>query len=403
MRIGFDVSQTGKDKAGCGYFADSLMQALYHVAPEYEYLLYASFGPYYWDAQAPNPVFLRLGERVRLHLKHPDFDSAEFFWRHPSTEFWDEPLGMPDLIHANNFFVPYPLRQTRLVYTLYDLSFLHHPEWHTTANWVTTFLGGVYYASLFADGIVAISEYSRQDFLRMFPYFPAERIWVIPLASRFPISGVAPQPPKSAALRPGRFWLAVGTLEPRKNYPTLLRAYAALLQEVPDADPLVIAGGQGWRMEYLQALIASLGLQQRVHLLGYVSDAELQWLYAHCKAFVYPSLFEGFGLPVLEAMSLGAAVITSRATSLPEVAGEAALLVDPHQAEELRDAMLQLHRNPALREDLKSRAFAQAARFSWEKTARQVLAVYERVLSWPKRRIADTVPVPTAGGGAEVG
>ena len=387
MRIGFDVSQTGKDKAGCGYFADSLIRALYQVGPEHEYLLYASFGPYYWDAKAPNPALLRLGEKVRLYLRHSDFESAEFFWRNPPAEAWDEPLGEPDLIHANNFFVPYPLHRTRLIYTLYDLSFLHHPEWHTNANWVTTFLGGVYYASLFADGIVAISEYSRQDFLHMFPYFPPERIWAVPLASRFPLQSEKPRPPRSIDLRPGRFWLAVGTLEPRKNYPTLLQAYASFLREVPEADPLVIAGGQGWRMEYLRELIASLGLQQRVHLLGYVSDPELQWLYSHCKAFVYPSLFEGFGLPVLEAMSLGAAVLTSWTTSLPEVAGEAALLVDPHRVEELRDAMLQLHRNQSLRAELRERALAQAARFSWEHTARQVFAVYERVLSWPKRRV----------------
>jgi len=387
MRIGFDVSQTGKDKAGCGYFADSLIQALYRVAPQHEYLLYASFGPYYWDEAAPNSALLRLGKTVRLHLRHADFESAEFFWRHPPAEVWDGPLGMPDLIHSNNFFVPYPLHHTRLVYTLYDLSFLHHPEWHTNTNWVTTFLGGVYYASLFADGIVAISEYTRQDFLRMFPYFPHERIWAVPLASRFPLPDVEPYLPKTVHLRPGRFWLTVGTLEPRKNYPTLLRAYAGLLREEREADPLVIAGGQGWRMEYLQELIVSLGLQQQVHILGYVSDAELQWLYAHCKALVYPSLFEGFGLPVLEAMSLGAAVITSRATSLPEVAGDAALLVDPHRVEEIQAAMLQVHRDHALRAALKERALRQAARFSWESTARQVLAIYDRVLSWPKRYV----------------
>ena len=383
MRIGFDVSQTGRDKAGCGYAAYSLVRALASLPADDDFLLYASFGPYYWDAAAPAPEVARL-PRSSVALRHGAFDEAEDFWRAYDARPVDEALGAPDIVHSNNFFVPRVLQDARLVYTLYDLSFLHHPEWHTEMNWATTFLGGVYYASLLADGIVAISEHTRDDFLRFFPYFPGERIWAVPLASRFPIPGIKPRPPESAPLRAKEFWLAVGTLEPRKNYPVLLQAYAALVQEHPDTFPLAIAGGQGWRTEYLRAMIGSLGLDERVYLLGYVTEAELQWLYANCFAFVYPSLFEGFGLPVLEAMSMGAAVITSDATSLPEVAGEAALLVDPTSVANLTAAMERLQKDKSLWAALENAALERASRFSWEKTARTVRDIYQRVMDLPK-------------------
>ncbi len=383
MRIGFDVSQTGRDKAGCGYAAYSLVRALTSLPTDDDFLLYASFGPYYWDAAAPAPEIARL-PRSSVALRHGAFDEAEDFWRAYDARPVDEALGAPDIVHSNNFFVPRVLQNSRLVYTLYDLSFLHHPEWHTEMNWATTFLGGVYYASLFADGIVAISEHTRDDFLRFFPYFPRERIWAVPLASRFPLDGVKSHPPASVSLASKEFWLAVGTLEPRKNYPTLLKAYAALVQAHPKTLPLAIAGGQGWRMEYLQSMISALDLEGRVYLLGYVSDAELQWLYANCFAFVYPSLFEGFGLPVLEAMSMGAAVITSDATSLPEVAGEAALLVDPTSVADLVAAMERLQKDKSLWAALQNAALERASRFSWEKTARTVRDIYQRVMDLPK-------------------
>ena len=384
MHIGFDVSQTGRDKAGCGYAAYSLVQALVSLPTDDDFLLYASFGPYYWDAAAPAPEIARL-PRSKLLLRHGSLEEVEEFWRAYEMHPVDEPLGTPDIVHSNNFFVPRVLRESRLVYTLHDLSFLHHPEWHTEMNWAVAFLGGVYYASLLADGVIAVSEYTRGDFLRFFPYFPRERVWLVHWASRFPLNGVKSRPPASVSLAPKEFWLAVGTLEPRKNYPTLLKAYAALVRAHPETFPLAIAGGRGWRMEYLQSMISALGLEGRVYLLGYVNDAELQWLYANCFAFVYPSLFEGFGLPVLEAMSMGASVITSNATSLPEVAGDAALLVDPTSVADLAAAMERLQKDKPLWEALQHAALAQASLFSWEKTAHAVREIYQQVMDLPKQ------------------
>ena len=146
----------------------------------------------------------------------------------------------------------------------------------------------------------------------------------------------------------------------------------------PETGPLVLAGGRGWLMEDMTRDLAEMGLAGRVRLTGYVDDAELAWLYRNCLGFVYPSLFEGFGLPVLEAMSLGAAVVTSDVSSLPEVAGDAALLADPRDPVAIALAMAHLENDPGLRRDLKARGLARAGQFSWERAARAALEAYER-------------------------
>ena len=156
----------------------------------------------------------------------------------------------------------------------------------------------------------------------------------------------------------------MGTIEPRKNHRRLLEAYRLIDSSLP----LVLAGGKGWLMDEF--------LADDVLLTGYVTDAELEWLYRNCYAFLYPSLFEGFGMPVLEALTLGAPVICSNTTSLPEVAGDAALLVDPLDPRAIAAAMQEL---PAVRESLIQKGRAQARRFSWEESANQLKALYAKV------------------------
>jgi glycosyltransferase involved in cell wall biosynthesis len=176
----------------------------------------------------------------------------------------------------------------------------------------------------------------------------------------------------------------VATLEPRKNHVRLLHAYAryvacAQADALPPM-PLVLAGGRGWLMDDFVVLIDKLGLTGRVQLLGYVADEELAWLYEHCFAFVYVSTFEGFGMPVLEAMSLGAAVISSNATSLPEVVGDAGLLVDPFDEAAMAAALVRLATDEPLRRSLQTRAREQAAHFSWRRSAQQVKALYAELI-----------------------
>jgi len=178
----------------------------------------------------------------------------------------------------------------------------------------------------------------------------------------------------------GKFWLCVGTLEPRKNHMGLLRAYARHKARFGKVLPLVHAGGPGWLMNDFKEQIRQLHLEDDVILLGYVEDSSLQWLYQNCYAFVYPSYFEGFGLPVLEAMSLGAAVVAANTTSIPEIVGEAGILVDPVQEEQIASAMNDLAEDERQLVQLRSAAKQRAALFSWERAARETLALYQQTM-----------------------
>lgn len=383
MRIGFDVSQTGRLKAGCGYFADSLIRHLADIDSDNEYILYPTFGDFYWDPDWPTTTCQISRPNVRPGLGHRTLAAAQLLWSCPASDL-EAQLGNPDIIHANNFFCPVGLKKARLVYTLYDLGFVEHPDWTTERNRTGCF-DGVYNAGLYADLIITISDHSRQHFLEIFPHYPANRIVVTYPASRFSGHTDLPRPASLPPLEPDRFWLNVGTLEPRKNHRRLLQAYAHLRAQGLQTFPLVLAGGKGWLMNDLEKTLDELGLRQDVVLLGYVDDEALRWLYENCFAFIYPSLFEGFGLPVLEAMNLGAPVIASRVTSIPEIVEEAGILVDPLSEGEISQAMLQLFRERQLREALKKKTVQQARKFSWQVAARAVMECYEEVLTRPKR------------------
>lgn len=377
MRIGFDISQTGGARAGCGYFAESLIRQLCALDRSNEYVLYPTFGDAYCDAMTARATCAIDSPNVRRRVPHASTDSERQFWRQPPENFEAE-LGHPDVIHANNFFCPSTLCKARLIYTLYDLSFLAHPEWTTEANRLICF-DGVFQASLYADHIIAISEFSRQHFLSTFPHYPAERVSVVYPASRFDVGGGASRASGVPELEADRFWLTVGTIEPRKNLRRLLEAYARVCKGGLTEMPLVLAGGEGWMEEGLVEYATTLGISKQVQFLGYVDDQRLAWLYRSCFALVYPSLFEGFGLPVLEAMGFGAAVITSNVTSVPEIAGDAALLIDPIDIDTLADAMVRLRGDADLHAQLRRRARERARLFSWDNAARAVMRVYDAV------------------------
>jgi glycosyltransferase involved in cell wall biosynthesis len=381
MKIGFDISQTGKQKAGCGYFADSLARHLAEIDPLNEYILYPTFGDSFWDPDWASGTYRLRQANFHNGLGHKTFETAKVFWSHPPEDL-ESQLGDPDIVHSNNFFCPQGLRKARLVYTLYDLSFLVHPEWTTEENRTACFQG-VFQASLYADLIISISHYSRNHFLEVFPHYSENRIVVAHPASRFSNSVDIRPPSNLPALVPGQFWLNVGVFEPRKNQERLLRSYDLLKKELGKTYPLVFAGGSGWLMENFEKKLDELHLRQDVIFLGYVENETLQWLYKNCFAFLYPSLFEGFGMPVLEAMSLGAPVIASKVTSLPEITGDAALLIDPTREGEICQAMRRLAVDPQVRFDLMGRSSLQASKFSWHSTASTVLQAYQQVASRP--------------------
>jgi glycosyltransferase involved in cell wall biosynthesis len=381
MQIGFDISQTGSGKAGCGYYTHAMIKAMLAIAPQHHYALYPSFGDFFFDARMPvsNPY---RGEHVNYGPRHLTRETARAFWNQSDL---DGALGHPDIIHSNNFWTPVQAASSRLIYTLYDMGFAVNPDWTTEANRIGCF-DGVFRSSIAADWVVAISEYSRAHYLKLFPHFPSDRVSVVYPCSRFGDS--TPQGTPAAAVKAlgaGEFWLSVGTIEPRKNQRLLVQAYARYVEAGGRPMPLVLAGGMGWLMEDFQGYVAKLGISDRIILTGYVTDTELIWLYSNCYASLYPSVFEGFGLPVLEGMQFGAPTLSSNSTSMPEVAGDAAILLSPHDPEAWTQGMLGLASDPDKRHRLGLAARAHAKQFDWKRSAASMLAIYEEAMRAPKR------------------
>jgi glycosyltransferase involved in cell wall biosynthesis len=382
-RIGFDVSQTGADKAGCGWVADSLIQHLTELDEDSRYRLYRSFGGDYWGSDGPDATRQFDRSNVLTGIEHATHREARSFWR--NTENIEAALGYPDLVHSNNFYCPTGLGTARLVYTLYDLHFLDHPEWTTETNRQTCF-EGVFAAATHADMVLAISQASKDHFLRVFPHYPEERVEVVHLACRLKDRPGASTPPSLAHLEGRRFLLNVGTLEPRKNQLRLIEAFASITDTGDEPLSLVMAGGPGWLSDEVEDRLNDKCLEDRVVRLGYVGDDELVWLYRNCFAFVYPSLAEGFGLPVIEAASQGAPVIASKVPVIEEVVGDSALLVDPLSPTDIRTAIERLVDDEELRRGIGEAGLAHADEFTWKRSAGRVLELYDAVLDMEKYR-----------------
>ena len=282
------------------------------------------------------------------------------------------------LVHCTTPYGTFMPSGYRNVITICDVTPLLFPECHGRMNvWHHRFI--LPHILKRAGGIITISESSKRDIVARYGVLP-EKVTVTPLAAdrRFrPVpSGV---PGEEVARLPRPYLLNVGTLEPRKNLEGLLRAFAlARRKNLPHK--LVITGAKGWGTSRLAPLVRELALEESVIFTGFVVDEDLPHLYARADFFVYPSLYEGFGLPPLEAMASGTPVITANCSSLPEVTGAAALLVDPRNVEELAAAMTTMAFDSALRERLRGEGMKRAEMFSWERTAEATVAVYRQVL-----------------------
>ncbi|MBI2016450.1 MAG: glycosyltransferase family 4 protein [Candidatus Rokubacteria bacterium] len=358
-----------------GHYTYHLLQALGRVDPENQYVLF----------------YLNAFRRSR-RIPFPAFPYSNFSTR--GAVFPNRLLGllarvgaMPlfglemlvgpvDLFHSPNY-VLLPQWRGRRVITIHDLTLLLFPQFHPAER--REVLGqNVAAAARRADRIIADSHCTKRDVVRLLG-MPPEKVTVIHLA---PAPAYAPREAADVAPVLERFHiqfrgylLHVGTIEPRKNLVRLLRAYARLRREGFDL-PLVLAGPQGWDNGEAQRSAEALCLGQVVVWTGYLPEEDLVALTAGAGAVAFPSLYEGFGLPVVEAMAAGTPVVTSATSSLPEVAGDAALLVDPQDEDGLAAALRRILKDRDLWEDLRRRGLARARTFSWERTARETLAVY---------------------------
>lgn len=282
-----------------------------------------------------------------------------------------------DLFHATDHYIP-KLRRTPVVATIMDVIGIRHPEWVNPS--LRQFKNALFKKAVgWADQIITISDYSAADIADWLgPGGP--KITSIPLGvseDYFQTVSVdiRAQTLSKYDLQPGYF-IAVGTLQPRKNVARMIHAHALLPAAMRRQHPLVVVGQNGWRTDELMVALAQLEADGFGRWLKYVPRQDLFALLQSAQALVFPSLYEGFGLPVLEGFASAIPVITSNTTSLPEVTGEAALLVNPLSIEEISHAMLQMIEQPEVRASLISKGLMQAEKFTWQQTAQRTLEVY---------------------------
>jgi glycosyltransferase involved in cell wall biosynthesis len=285
------------------------------------------------------------------------------------------------IFHGTNYDVPL-WRGCATVLTIHDLSILLHPETHTRRS-VRRARRRLPLMVRIADAIITPTESVRRELCELFNVAP-EKVFAIPEAARECFRPMEFADTESVRQRFGvgdEFLLAVGTIEPRKNLSVLINAF----EEVIRADPasslqLVIAGGAGWLSGPLFEAIERSPVTNRILLTDYLHDDDLRALYASCRAFIYPSLYEGFGLPPLEAMACGAPVITSDIPSLKETTSGAAMLFDPRRFEDLAEKLISLLRDKNARLQLANAGLQHASQFSWARAARETLGVYDEAL-----------------------
>ena len=374
MQIVVDLSPVVHKKAGLARYARLLTE---HLVTQDKTSTYVAFTHGKFSDELLPPT-LRALPRATLPLDARPWRMLVWL-AHVLRAPMDRVLPRADIFHATEHLLP-PLKNARTVFTLHDLIFQSFPEYHLPLNrWFLR--NAMPYFLRRADAIIAVSEWTKRDAIRFYNV-PPEKIRVIYEAAD-PALRPESDPNRIADVRARYaknqpFLFFVSAIEPRKNIVALVDALRVLrARGYPHR--LLIAGRKGWLYQATFDHVKQTGMEGQVDFLDYVPDADLPALFAACDAFVFPSLYEGFGLPPLEAMACGAPVVCSNTASLPEVVGDSALLVNPRDVGEIANAVERVITDRALRDELCAKGFVQARKFSWERAARETLAVYERV------------------------
>lgn len=383
MRIGIDFTAAAQQGGGIGRLTRNVIGALAEIDRENEYHLFVAAGrgrDEEWKVGNLGAAF-QTSNHPNFRLKTvPLSDHAlAVVWHRLRLPLVAELFtGRVDVFHSPDFTLP-PVWRARTLVTVHDLSFLRLPE--CFPDGLRRYLeAAVPRAVRRADHVIADSHNTRRDVMELLGA-PGVKITVIHpgVEPRFrPMTGESDRETLAAVRRkynlPERFILGVGTIQPRKNFTRLVEAFGILNLH------LVIAGGRGWLYEGVFERVRALGLEGRAHFLGFVDDADLPALYNLARLFAFPSLYEGFGIPPLEAMACGVPVVCSDTSSLPEVVGDAALTVDPLDVAALAEAMHRAIEDESLRASLVQRGLARAARFTWSKAAEELLEVYSSIV-----------------------
>lgn len=375
--IGLDYTPAYEQSGGIGRYVRELTVALSRQNSGFDYRLFVAGAS---AQKLPNPL------------------STHFSWKTtPLTPTWLARLwyrahlpfpvevftGRVNLYHATDFVLPPTLPKARTLLTVHDLSFVRVPE--TASPGLRAYLARVVPLSARrADHILADSQATKADLIDLYGV-QAEKIDVLLSGidvrfapTQYVVGGMTIRSKYGIGNQP--YILSVGTVQPRKNYARLIQSLAALRQRNYDLQ-LVIAGGKGWLEDPIYETIRDTHMEDFVHFIGFADETDLPALYSGAVCFAFPSLYEGFGLPILEAMACGTPVVTSNVSSLPEVAGDAALMVNPYNTEEIAEAIRRLIYDQALRESLIEKGYNQVKKFSWDKSAQQLIQIYTDLLA----------------------
>ena len=364
INIGVDIRRMGNP--GIGRYMSSLFPEMLRLGLPDTYV--------FISAQGMSPPALQSAHSRIVTTTVPYYSIREQLWL---------PVVLSrlkcDLFHSPHFVLPL-IRPCKSVVTIHDVIYLKYGR-------EIGLVGRVYYslairlAARSADRVITDSQFSKEEIVRSLGTHP-DRITVIPLAPMPKFRPVLDRNRLEAVRRthqlPENFFLSVGMERPRKNFPRIVAALDRLSRREVH---LVLAGGRNPRALETQQAVDRFGLRERIHVLENVSDIDLAALYTMCRALVFPSLYEGFGLPVVEAMACGAPVITSDAAALPEAAGGAAILVDPMSVEGIASAMERVLEEPNLGQGMRSAGMARAAQLTWRGSAEATYAVYREVLA----------------------
>lgn len=369
MLIGIDASRVlVQQRTGTEVYSLNVIRQLLHIGDGHQFRLY-------WRESPPASLGF-VGPAVQNRVV-----AMPRVWTH---------LGLGPEVTANPpsvLFVPAhvvpAVRRCPAVVTIHDVGYLHYPETYTKSRWWSLHLSTRFSASQ-ARLIIADSKATKADLVHHYN-IPAEKIRVVYLAGD-PIfqpmeSAMAIDEVKRRHGIAGEYFLHLGTLQPRKNIDGLVRAFAEFTRTAGNAHKLVLAGRKGWLFESIYRVVQNLGLVDAVVFVDYVSDEDLPALLNGATALVFPSYYEGFGLPALQAMACGVPVIASNVSSLPEVVGDAGLLIDPYDTSQIANSMARIVSDQNLRNDLHQRGLERAKLFSWEQCARETLAVLEEASS----------------------
>lgn len=389
LRVAIDYTAAMWQDAGIGRYTRELVRAtLEQGAPHRYSLFYAAGG---LPQHGPALAALR-----QICAAHPNVRAVPIpLSPRRLTQLWQRlrvplPLelfaGPLDLVHSPDFVLP-PTR-ARTIVTVHDLSFLVHPEL-TVPSMVRYLSSAVPRSVRRADSVLADSEWTKRDIVRLLGVDEARVATIYPgVTPEFrPLPAEATEPVRARLGLPKQFVLFVSTLSPRKNVERLVEAFALLIQEkrIAPEMALVLVGRRGWMDEPIFEAIRRLELGEQVRWLDYLDDKDLPAVYNLADATAYPSLYEGFGLPALEALACGSPVVTANNSSLPEAVGDAAVLVEAEQVGSIADGIARVLGDAELRARLREAGVSQAREFTWERAAQQLIVCYEQVASLDKR------------------